>query len=337
MSNQTQLELFVDNDKDVKIIELNTPKGITKLTPKNDFIFEAYGYGVNNNQASIIQNFNIKTKITPDLINLISIGATSPESQTNGVKALSFNNFNRGLINRFEPSYDQPPIEVGPVSVETKLDTQESSILAAFRNTFKNDIATRKSNSSHSNYDRGMDSNTNKTKGRFYWGYTWGDGMVGIAQGGNSSGIPQFDITWESPSGGTLKLEFKGNNIPGGYAIDDKGYNKYYLHWGKNLNNAEYWIGESAGRWKGEIKGKILKETKKYLASLAGTEVRFNTDPANYQEYLTEAFGGDFNYNIDTADTSQGDVQNVAVVEQRQVSISNAKWFEINPSFINNF
>ena len=108
MANQTDLQLFVDNDKDVKILELNTPKGISKITPKSDFVFQAYGYGEDYTSASIIQNFNIKTKITPDLINLISIGAVDAGAATNGVKAISFNNFNKGLVNRFEPTYVQP-------------------------------------------------------------------------------------------------------------------------------------------------------------------------------------------------------------------------------------
>jgi hypothetical protein len=336
MANQTDLQLFVDNDKDVKILELNTPKGISKITPKSDFVFQAYGYGEDYTSASIIQNFNIKTKITPDLINLISIGAVDAGAATNGVKAISFNNFNKGLVNRFEPTYVQPPVELEAIDTETKQSTQDTVILAAFRDTFSNNLSKKKLQSGASGNNLANNDIKKQTgySDAMYWGYTWGDGTAGRS---SNDYRPEFSIFWNPPNSdtgnkpGRLKLTFKNNNIPGGYGIDDDGYNKYFLKWGKKLGDPEYWIGAAAGRWGPTIKSQVLKKTKKYLKSLNGTEVRQNLDPANYQEYLTEAFGGDFKYNVDVNETGT----DTANVQQRSIGIGDAKWFEINPSFIN--
>ena len=331
----TNLELIVDNDREVKILEKNTPKGMSLLTKEQEqFEFEAYGFGNNTNQASIIQNFNIKSKIPPDLMTLISIGAASPQSETNGIKALSFNSFNRGLENRFEREYDQPTQDLGGlVTTEQIENTQENLIIDKFHKTFETDFQDKRSNSKHSNYRKAINDKLVEAQGIHgksseFWGYTWGSGKTE-----GNGGRPMYEIRWETPKGVTRKLELKGNQIPGGYIIYEGGYNKYLLPWGKNLDNSNYYIGANAGEYEGYIKAKVLQITRDYEKGYdkSAEAVRTNTSPATYQEYLTEAFGGDFDYNIDIADENSETAQ----VQQRTVDINNAKWFEINPSFIN--
>ena len=199
MANQTDLQLFVDNDKDVKILELNTPKGISKITPKSDFVFQAYGYGEDYTSASIIKNFNIKTKITPDLINLISIGAVDAGAATNGVKAISFNSFNKGLVNRFEPTYVQPPVDLEAIDTETKQSTQDTVILAAFRDTFSNNHSKKKLQSGASGNNLANNDIKKQTgySDAMYWGYTWGDGTAGRS---SNDYRPEFSIFCNPPN-----------------------------------------------------------------------------------------------------------------------------------------
>jgi len=330
----TNLELIIDNDREVKILEKNTPKGMSLLTKEQEqFEFEAYGFGNNTNQASIIQNFNIKSKIPPDLMTLISIGAASPQSETNGIKALSFNSFNRGLENRFEREYDQPTQEIGELATTEQLEDQEEHIIIdQFYKTFSTDFQDKRSNKKQSNYRKEINYYLEEAKGVHgknaeFWGYTSGGGKTS-----GNGGRPMYNIFWKSPKGGELSLKLKGNQIPGGYKTYYSGYNKYLLPEGKNLGKKEFYIGANAGYRGDDIKARVLKATRKYEKGYAGgaDAVRTNTSPATYQEYLTEAFGGDFDYNINIAPTGSATAQ----VQQRTVDIKGAKWFEISPSFI---
>ena len=81
----TQLEVVVKNDKTVVIIDQNQIKGGDALTKKDDDNTEINIYGYNSNgSSSFVKDFDFQTKITPDLANMVTIGATASKFVTAG-------------------------------------------------------------------------------------------------------------------------------------------------------------------------------------------------------------------------------------------------------------
>jgi len=96
--NTTNLEPAIRDDKTVYFLEKNPIKGRDALTPKQTSKpIEIMGYN-SNGTSNFLHNFSFNTDITPDLMAMISIGATA-----NGEAAsIPFNNWNSGLENRFQ-------------------------------------------------------------------------------------------------------------------------------------------------------------------------------------------------------------------------------------------
>ena len=93
MAGITNLEPIIKNDKFVTIIEQNTPKGYDNIIPKKtgkkkSVDFELIGY--NKDKSNFVKDFKFVTKITPDLGNIISIGAAAADSDTKSIEALPF-------------------------------------------------------------------------------------------------------------------------------------------------------------------------------------------------------------------------------------------------------
>ena len=98
MGQCTQLEVIIKEDKTITFIDQNQIKGYDKKLPLSPTPLNIYGYNPNNT-STFVKDFSIQTKITPDLANIITIGATAESQKT--VNAIPFKNINKGLDNRF--------------------------------------------------------------------------------------------------------------------------------------------------------------------------------------------------------------------------------------------
>jgi hypothetical protein len=104
----------------LKIIDGSYPN--TK--DKNDFKFLIYGY--NGTQSTTVKKFDLKTGITSDYAQLITIGSTK-SGYTNGAENTMFSKWNKGIIDRFKTEI---------VSLDTgKNDDPSESYVANFFST----------------------------------------------------------------------------------------------------------------------------------------------------------------------------------------------------------
>ena len=98
--NCTNLEVVVKNDKTVVIIDQNQIKGGDVLTEKDDDKTEINIYGYKSDgSSSFVKDFDFQTKITPDLANMVTIGATASDDKD--INSIPFKKWNLGLVNRF--------------------------------------------------------------------------------------------------------------------------------------------------------------------------------------------------------------------------------------------
>ena len=98
--NCTDLEVILKNDKTVVIIDQNQIKGGDKLIKKYEekTAINIYGYEPQGS-STFVKDFKFQTKITPDLMNMVTIGATAADEKD--VNAIPFQAWNKGLVNRF--------------------------------------------------------------------------------------------------------------------------------------------------------------------------------------------------------------------------------------------
>jgi hypothetical protein len=105
--NSTQLSPAIRNGNIVYILEENPIPGYGLVDPsynRQANPFNLFGYR-DNGTANFVQDFKFTTKISPKLMNQISIGAAAG-GYSNATNAIGYNWWNRGLINRFEEKYD---------------------------------------------------------------------------------------------------------------------------------------------------------------------------------------------------------------------------------------
>jgi N-acetyl-anhydromuramyl-L-alanine amidase AmpD len=145
MAGITNLEPIIKNDKFVTIIEQNTPKGYDNIIPKKtgkkkSVDFELIGYS--KDKSNFVKDFKFVTKITPDLGNIISIGAAAAGSNTKSIEALPFSKWNKGLKNIYQSKLttNKPNL-----TKEQKEEIKKANIRKDFINN-----ATLASKSSHS-------------------------------------------------------------------------------------------------------------------------------------------------------------------------------------------
>ena len=101
----TNIEPAIRNDNIIYLLEQNPIKGLDGLNNVEDVApIEILGYS-SKGESNFVQDFSFNTKITPKLMNMISLGSTSE-----GVDAESipFNNWNDGFENRFEEESTDP-------------------------------------------------------------------------------------------------------------------------------------------------------------------------------------------------------------------------------------
>ena len=136
MCGITNLEPSIKDNIYVNFIEQNLPRGyagmLEAVKPKVEeeaprlAEFELIGYNPTTGASNFVKDFNFITKITPDLQNIISIGAAATNSSTKGVSALPLSNWNKGLINRFQEEFEEttPP----QINITQELIKRENEI-----------------------------------------------------------------------------------------------------------------------------------------------------------------------------------------------------------------
>ena len=95
------------------------------------------GYN-SNGSSNFVKDFSFQTKITPNLMAMISIGATAEGSSTKDIDAIPFKKWNDGLDNRFEETYFNPSTSTDP----SDISDEDKKI----RNSFESDLRNKKIN-----------------------------------------------------------------------------------------------------------------------------------------------------------------------------------------------
>ena len=128
--NITNLEPAIREDRTIYFLEQNPIKGLDTLKNQTDIApIEILGYN-SSGESNFVTDFKFNTKITPDLMTTISIGATA-EGKT--ADSLPFNKWNEGLKNRFEENVKDPIPEPKPKTVNEKGLTDRAVIIAQFQ------------------------------------------------------------------------------------------------------------------------------------------------------------------------------------------------------------
>ena len=111
MAGLTNIEPVLKDDVIVTFVEQNLPKGYPKIPLESSkqigkpVQFELVGYNPETGNSNFVKDFGFITKITPELSNIISIGAAASNSSTKTIKAIAFNEWNKGLSNRYKERY----------------------------------------------------------------------------------------------------------------------------------------------------------------------------------------------------------------------------------------
>ena len=107
MGNVPELTTSIKNDREVYFLDENPITGYDIVYPSKtkEVVFNIIGYTPNNG-STFVTDFNFQTKITPNLMTQISIGATAAGSEQNSLDAVGYKNWNLGLTNRFEEKYE---------------------------------------------------------------------------------------------------------------------------------------------------------------------------------------------------------------------------------------
>jgi len=126
----TNLEPAIKDDRTVYILEQNPIKG--KGSGTDTAPIEILGYSPTG-QSNFVQDFSFNTKITPDMMSMISIGATAAGLDSREIDAAPWKKWYAGIKNRYEEGYEKKqPIPPSPAALEVGLSTPES-IKAAFK------------------------------------------------------------------------------------------------------------------------------------------------------------------------------------------------------------
>ena len=135
--NTTSIEPSIKNDKTIYFLEKNPIKGydsLDKKEEKKEYPLEIMGYN-SNGSSNFVKDFSFQTKITPNLMAMISIGATAEGSSTKDIDAIPFKKWNKGLKNRFEENYTDSPTVVDP---QTDDEIAAEKIINAFKSDLSN-------------------------------------------------------------------------------------------------------------------------------------------------------------------------------------------------------
>ena len=216
MGNVPDLSVSIKNDIDIYFLDENPITGYDFVYPsKNQEVeFNIIGYTPTKG-STFIKDFNFQTKITPQLMTQISVGATAAGSEQNSLNAVGYTSWNRGLKNRFEERYLSDPSEYGGPSKEEKY----------FNNIYENDF---KVNSSFS-----------FPFGSYRWSYK---GITKYYGTDETSRFSSNETNFEKDS---LKDLVKASILQ--IDEDAKGKNRTYLNEGEKLNDYPTYLLDAFG------------------------------------------------------------------------------------------
>lgn len=110
LGNVNQIEPVLKDDKIITFIDKQSIPGTKKfrnnkgIKDRSDYDIDLWGYNADNKEritSNFVKDFNFKTKITPQMASQISIGTTAQGSNTSTINGTIFENWNRGLKDKF--------------------------------------------------------------------------------------------------------------------------------------------------------------------------------------------------------------------------------------------
>ena len=321
MAGVTQLEPSLKDNITVNFIEQNLPKGYNgmleaskpKVEEKAPRLaeFELIGYNPTTGASNFVKDFNLITKITPDLQNIISIGAAASNSSTKAVSALPLNNWNRGLINRFQEEFEEttPP----KLNTTEELKKREKAIRERW---VKKGILHR--------YRRSISA-------------TFKDGPVKIVSKPVKINNYVFNNGFGKKGGFiTKKLPYKYRRLKGG----DEGHflNRNTSEGTNQAVNAFLW--DNSPQFKSYIIG--IYDLTEAGVTEDGREfnVQAGLSASDYISYIAQCFGGTRQNVVETRvaanefEAKHGDQKTGTQYNQEVVHISDAQWYKQNNEFI---
>lgn len=100
----TNLEPSIKEDNIVYILEQNSIKGLNFEGDTDTAPIELQGYS-EEGKSNFVQDFSFNTKITPDMMSMISIGATAEGIDSRQINVSPWKKWYKGIINRYEENY----------------------------------------------------------------------------------------------------------------------------------------------------------------------------------------------------------------------------------------
>ena len=312
MAGVTKLEPVIKNDNIVTIIEQNTPKGYDiikpKKTNKKDAVeFELIGY--NEDKSNFVKDFKFITKITPDLGNIISIGAAATNSDTKSIEALPFSKWNKGLKNIYQSKL---------LSYNDNLDENTPNMEEKAKESFLNNTFIQRNYTSISNREELYDENTGYNLINFFWKCE--GRSINLNYQGYGLLVRPITIAENSNRPYTEGANEERDNV--NYAGDNYFTKRELLEKYYNSNQ--------------ELRDTIT-EVYAGIITLSNLGISKETEKvdSSYKTYLAFAFGGtksEFGY--DKYEYKGKEYTNYNVLGSTPVDPSQAKWWGLNKSFI---
>ena len=242
MGNVPDLSVSIKNDVEVYFLDENPITGYDFVYPSKtqEAEFNIIGYTPTSG-STFVTDFSFQTKITPQLMTQISIGATAAGSEQNSMNAVGYKHWNRGLKNRFEEKYiSDESIYGGP----TKKEKYFNDI---YDNNFK------------------VNSSFNYAFGSYKWTYKGTTKYYGTDE---TSRFSSNETNFEKDS---LKDLVKDSILQ--IDKDTKGKNRTYLNDGEKLNDYPTYLLDAFGGIgvsKVEVRTSGNERDGRYLLNLVG-------------------------------------------------------------------
>jgi hypothetical protein len=162
----TNLEVAIRDDNVLYFLEQNPIKGFDNTPkPQDTAPIEILGYN-SKGESNFVKDFSFNTKITPDLMNMISLGA----SAEGDAASIPFNNWNDGFKNRFEEKSKEPNNDPSKNIITGSKESPGDGISSEFEimTKFKQDMSTE---GSIGTIDRDSEKYNPFVDGN--WNYDW--------------------------------------------------------------------------------------------------------------------------------------------------------------------
>ena len=324
------LEVILKDDKVITILEQNPIPGAENVSFLKDKLlsvpsFEMFGINPTG-QASFVTDFKFDTKITPELANLISIGATAANKPTKDYDATAFSKWNEGLYDRYNKEYVDPALEVALQAAIALADQANELGITSFGDLSSEEVTKLYNSWVAGEEDRGDDEVVED----FFVGIgdvalTLGEGtghVVDWAREGLSDGYNTFanwawrdedeqvDTSGDNVENITnpdlserLDSSYSQNQIFKAAGVELQGYriatiNDVYPQEGRDLNGGLNWE-----EYVNKVDAYVRAEKLKAIAGKYTPEELAVKFGKNYIFYLTRVLGGDFAAGSDDGNT----------------------------------